>query len=315
MIDPTCCGGGECHNEESESRQQQQQQQRTNSSNSNKQKACRPLHKAIRKHEWDKVMRTIPHLNDPALIARVNGVGWSSLTLAIYHAAPLSVLSAMMMALLCITNNKQKDKQQHSLQAEKQESVLVTLLSTPVPNGKRLPLHFAVRYYDTLEAIQLLVEPYPRALLARSEPDGNTPLDRAIYYRKDASVLQWLKKETQQQELALQRETMTRLLQQEVRQCCELRHEEQVVQKQRRLLQQQQQVRKCCNLIRHEQQQPSERQTTTTTTTNADDDDDIITTTNDEDAAADFCVQIYSYATERELMGLFDEIVSYVGFR
>lgn len=131
-------------------------------------KRC-PLHKSIRNRQWSEVTRL--YREEPSRLCNINGHGWSSLTLALYHMAPVDLISEML-----------------SLLSPEEQT---TLLSTPVPNGSRLCLHFAARYSDSLDVIKLLVEAYPPALLAASD-DGVTPLERAVYYRKDAEILHYL---------------------------------------------------------------------------------------------------------------------------
>jgi hypothetical protein len=61
-----------------------------------------------------------------------------------------------------------------------------------------LCLHFAARYATDVETVKLLAEAFPPALLIPSD-DGIIPVDRAIYYRKDAKILHYLEKVTKQQ--------------------------------------------------------------------------------------------------------------------
>lgn len=159
-----------------------------------------PLHKNIRSHRWPTVATLMHH--DPSQICRHNSVGWSSLTLAIYHLAPPEIISAM----LALISHDQR----------------ASLLSTPVPNGKRLCLHFASRYARDLEVIRLIAESYPHALLVKSN-DGVTPLDRAVYYRKDGEILSWLGKKTEAQKAIYEIERYNRRLRDVVVECCEVR--------------------------------------------------------------------------------------------
>ena len=138
-------------------------------------KRC-PLHKPIRDHDWSEVSRLIRV--DPLQIIKANGCGWSSMTLALYHGAPVNIISDMLSFL------SHKDQ--------------TALLSMKVPNGSRVCLHFAARYACHLEVIKLLTEAYPYALLLVSD-DGVTPLDRAIYYRKDTEILRYLEVATKKQ--------------------------------------------------------------------------------------------------------------------
>jgi hypothetical protein len=159
-----------------------------------------PLQKHIRNHSWPLVLSQIKQ--DPSQICHHNRVGWSSLILAIYHSAPPEIISEM----LCLISYKERK----------------TLLSTPVPNGSRLCLHFATRYSSNLEVIISLTEPYPRAVLAKSD-DGVTPLDRAIYYRKDKEILNWLEAETQKQKESYEKECYNQKLRAIVVECCQSR--------------------------------------------------------------------------------------------
>lgn len=139
-------------------------------------KRC-PLHKAIRNRQWSVVSGIIQ--TDPSQIGTTNGHGWSSMTLAIYHFAPLDTISEM----LSLLSPQEQAK----------------ILSTPVPNGSRLCLHFAARYASNLETIMLLTEAYPAALLVASD-DSVIPLERANYYRKDADILRYLELATKKQQ-------------------------------------------------------------------------------------------------------------------
>ncbi len=136
-----------------------------------------PLHKPIRNREWLEVRKLMRE--DPSQLSKMNEHGWSSLTLSIYHIAPVDIIAEMMSIL------------SHEEQ--------VTLLSTPVPNGSRLCLHFAARYANDLEVMKVLTGAYPPALLVKST-DGLTPFDRAVYYRKDAEILQYLEQATKKQQ-------------------------------------------------------------------------------------------------------------------
>ena len=136
-----------------------------------------PIHPLIRHRKWSEVTRVMKQ--DPSnYILQQNGQGWSSMTLCLYHSAPLEVISEMI-SLLSIDD-------QH------------TLLSTRIPNGSRVCLHFAARYATEVETIQVLTEAFPSALLMASD-DGILPVDRAIYYRKDAAILHYLEQRTKQQ--------------------------------------------------------------------------------------------------------------------
>jgi len=161
------------------------------------------LHKNIRSHYWPVVL-TLMH-QDPSQICRQNSVGWSSLTLAIYHLAPLEIISAM----LALVSYEEK----------------ASLLSTPVPNGSRLCLHFASRYSCDLEIIKLITESYPHALLVKST-DGVTPLDRAVYYRKDVLILNWLETTTQAQKVIYEINRYNQRLRDVIVECCESRWSE-----------------------------------------------------------------------------------------
>jgi len=162
-----------------------------------------PLHKHIRKHVWQLVLSTMQH--DPSQICQQNSVGWSSLILAIYHSAPFEIIAAM----FTLTSCKER----------------TSLLSTPVPNGLRLCLHFATRYSSDLDVIQLVTECYPHALLVKSN-DGVTPLDRAIYYRKDALIVSWLDTKTTAQKTIYEIDRYNEKLRDEVVNCCESRWSE-----------------------------------------------------------------------------------------
>lgn len=157
-----------------------------------------PLHKPIRQANWSEVSR-IMRL-DPSQILKQNSHGWSSMTLCLYHLAPPEVISEMLSLL----------------SGEEQRS----LLSTPVPNGSRLCLHFAARYADDLEVIKLLTEAFPAALLSPSD-DGIIPVDRAIYYRKDAGILRYLEDATKRQRNIQQLRQFNQKLRYTVLLCCE----------------------------------------------------------------------------------------------
>ena len=205
-----------------------------------------PLHKEIRNAAksglWQRVLSQIEQ--DPSQICQHNRVGWSSLILAIYHSAPIEII-ATMLALVSAEERK-------------------ILLSTPVPNGSRLCLHFATRFSSNLEVIKILTDPYPRALIAKST-DGVTPLDRAVYYRKDPDILNWLKSETQKQKDIYELERYNRKLRSVVMHCCESR---------------------CAFQFRE---------------------------SHDLKNGPHFVVRVYSYMYEREMIGMFSEILSYVG--
>ena len=143
---------------------------------------CKPrkkcaIHKPIRNRQWAEVRKLMRE--DPSQLVKTNDHGWSSLLLSIYHSAPIDIISEMM----CLLSPEN----------------LVALLSTPVTSGSRLCLHFAARYTDNVEVIKLLTEAYPPALLATSS-DGLTPLNRAVYYRKDATIIQYLEQATRKQQ-------------------------------------------------------------------------------------------------------------------
>merc|ERR1719254_176730 len=53
-----------------------------------------PVHKHIRNHSWSTVKSIIR--NDTSQITVRNRVGWSSLILAVYHAAPVEVIAEML---------------------------------------------------------------------------------------------------------------------------------------------------------------------------------------------------------------------------
>jgi hypothetical protein len=221
-------------------------------------KRC-PLHKHIRTQNWSSVMSQMRF--DPSLIARRNGVGWSSLILAIYHGAPIDVIAEMLH--LCDNINKE----------EEDDSSLLSLLSQTVPTGDRLCLHFATRFCTSLEVLKLLTEPYPRALLRKST-DGATPLDRAIYYRKDKAILKWLETATKEEEAVYELEQYNVNLKRQIQDACELNR-----------------VRGYANdnneVQQRHHQQLSEK--------------------------AKFVVKVYTYTKEREMIGLFDNVMSYVG--
>lgn len=159
-----------------------------------------PLHKLIRNHSWSLV--SLQMKRDPSLICFYNNMGWSSLTLSIYHSAPPDIIFQM---LSLISSDDRK-----------------ALLSTPVPNGSRLCLHFAARFSSNLDVIKSLTEPYPCALLVKSN-DGVTPLDRALYYRQDPEILNWLEAETQKQKDFYEKEKYNQGLRATVIKCCNSR--------------------------------------------------------------------------------------------
>lgn len=203
-------------------------------------KRCR-LHKPIRNKDWPDVLNLVRIA--PRDVCEMNGYGWNSLTLAIYHGAPIEVISEM---LSCLSAKER-----------------VEVLSSAVPNGCRLCLHFAARYIDNVETFKLLTENYPPALLHVSN-DGVSPLQRAIYYRKDREILEYLdsatRKERDRQELRKYNNKLRRT----VVQCCE------------------HQLRK----------------------------------NNDPSGAplsVKFVVDLYLFSNEREMIGLFLNVLSYVG--
>jgi hypothetical protein len=202
-------------------------------------KKCPPLQRHIRSRSWPLVMSQIR--KDPSQICQHNRVGWSSLILAIYHSAPPEIIRKMI-----------------SLVSSDDRRIL---LSTPVPNGSRVCLHFATRFSSSLEVIQLLTESYPRALVVKST-DGVTPLDRAIYYRKDNEILSWLEAATRQEQMLYEKEVYNKKLRDLIVKCCESRWAE----------------------IR-----------------------------DNSDIGEEFFVQVYGYAREREMIGLFWNVLSYVG--
>ncbi|KAL3937735.1 MAG: hypothetical protein SGBAC_007215 [Bacillariaceae sp.] len=115
---------------------------------------------------------------NPHHIGQLNRMGWSSLILAVYHDAPVFLIAEILSLI-----------SEHERRA---------LLSTPVPNGARLCLHFCARFSTNVETFRLLVEAYPLALVVPSA-DGNRPLDRAIYYHKDTQILRYLEETTKKQ--------------------------------------------------------------------------------------------------------------------
>jgi hypothetical protein len=126
------------------------------------------------------------------------------MTLCLYHSAPTDVISEM---LTLVPPSDQK-----------------TLLSTPIPNGSRLCIHFAARYANDLETIKLLTEAYPSALLVPSD-DGILPVDRAIYYRKDATILKYLETMTKQQRNVEQLQQYNATLRYAVLLACKQQHD------------------------------------------------------------------------------------------
>jgi len=195
-----------------------------------------PVHKHIRDHSWSTVKSIIR--NDASQISLKNRVGWSSLILAVYHSAPVEVIAEM----LALVSEKKR----------------ILLLSTPVPNGNRLCLHFAARFADNLEVVKLLTEPYPLALILLST-DGNRPLDRAMYYGKDNSILHYLETATKQEELRVDNQ--------------KLRHV----------------IILCCQKFYNENTQDK------------------------KESSIHFIVELYRYSREREMIGLFWNVLSYVG--
>jgi ankyrin repeat protein len=180
-----------------------------NNSSSISYRRC-PLHKHIRNKAW---LAVTSHIREhPSHIGRQNRVGWSSLILAIYHNAPLEVIAEMLALLSPDEQNR--------------------LLSTPVPNGARLSLHFAARFSHELELFKLLVEPYPLALAVPST-DGSRPLDRAIYYSKDAKILQYLEQETKQQVLLINNEKLRHFIMDCCQECWSKQQQQQQQQQQR----------------------------------------------------------------------------------
>jgi hypothetical protein len=169
-------------------------------------------------------------------------MGWSSLVLAIYHSAPVEFIAEML-----------------NLISEKEQEAL---LSKRVPNGSRLCLHFAARYSDNIEVFKLLIEPHPSALLAKST-DGSRPVDRAIYYRKDCRILEYLSNATDKEMILANNQKLRRL----IIQCCEK------------------------NWMRRRQALSS------------------IASVDEND----FILVLYGYLSEREMMGVFWNTLSYVG--
>lgn len=213
---------------------------------------CKPrkkcaIHKPIRNRQWTEVRKLMRE--DPSQLVKTNDHGWSSLLLSIYHIAPIEIISEMM-SLLSPEN-------------------LVTLLSTPVTSGSRLCLHFAARYSDNVEVIKLLTEAYPQALLATSS-DGLTPLNRAVYYRKDASIIQYLEQATKKQQNFDRLQKFNQQMRYTVLLACE-------------------KSRRC-----------------TTNPSNS-------TFCNGLNESNALTQELYEYCKEREMMGLFWNVLSYVG--
>eukprot|EP00980_Cylindrotheca_fusiformis_P030765 scaffold25406_cov117-Cylindrotheca_fusiformis.AAC.4 len=199
------------------------------------------LHKHIRNKAWSAVAA---HIRDhPCDISKHNRVGWSSLVLALYHNAPVEVIADMLSLV-------QPDERHR-------------LLSTPVPTGGRLSLHFAARFAQDLEVFKILVEPYPLALAVPST-DGNRPLDRAIYYRQDAQILQYLQDQTKKQLRLINNDKLRQV------------------------------VLECCDTCWTRQQQ-------------------VGFVARGKDEHFQFVLQFYGYTKEREMIGLFENVLSYVG--
>ena len=257
---------------------------------------CCPLHKHIRNRSWtDQVLPLIK--KDPSLIMITNRVGWSSLILAIYHCAPVDVIAEM----LALVTNKER----------------INLLSTPVPNGSRLCLHFVARFSDNLEVYKLITEPYPKALVVMSD-DGNKPYDRALYYRKNNDILQYLETSTKREMVHVQNIK----LRQVVLECCHkywllssssvssssslpvLSSKFQQQQKQQLLLLQETTTRRNNN--------NNNNNNNSISTDDDDEEEEVVVVVEEE---INFIVNLYSYLREREMDGIFKEILSFIGNR
>ena len=220
-----------------------------------KRKHC-PIHKLIRSQNWPAVIELAKR--NPSLITEVNGVGWSSLILAIYHMAPTEVIAEMLDSLAIYDAGN--DTENNANTAER-------LLSQTVPTGNRLCLHFATRFCSSLDVLQLLVDAYPRALLHKSD-DGSTPLDRAVYYRKDKSILKWLESATKAEQSIYDLEEYNHQLRNMIWKACKVNH----------------------IYYRRHQRSPVNSET-------------------------QFVLGLFSYTKEREMIGLFQTVISYVGVR
>jgi ankyrin repeat protein len=152
----------------------------------------------------------------------------------------------------------------------------VALLSTPVTSGSRLCLHFAARYTDNVEVIKLLTEAYPPALLATST-DGLTPLNRAVYYRKDASIIQYLEQATQRQQNFDRLQKYNQQLRYTVLLACE-------------------KSTILCGRTTDDDSSSSE--------------DTLVDESNESNALTR---KLYRYCKEREMISLFGNVLSYVG--
>ncbi|CAJ1959677.1 unnamed protein product [Cylindrotheca closterium] len=205
-----------------------------------------PLHKHIRNKAWPTVSTFIQ--KNPQQIGQLNRMGWSSLILAVYHDAPVSVIAEM---LSLLTPDERR-----------------ALLSTPVPNGARLCLHFCARFSSNVETFRLLVEAYPLALVVPSA-DGNRPLDRAIYYHKDTEILRYLEETTKKQLAFIDNIELRRV----ILDACALQW----------------------NRMQSSNNKPFHF---------------ILPVVDDKTR---FVMDIFGYAKEREMIGLFWEILSYVG--
>jgi hypothetical protein len=199
---------------------QQQQQIQDNAESQQQPQRCPALHKVIRTRCWERVHDAIQR--DPRTVRQCNRHGWSALLLAIYHGAPDWIIQAMLLSqqLSSPTSSTKRTRQRGDGDPPPHSTVNVTdLLSRAVPNGKRLCLHFAARYTDDLHIFQLLVEPYPTALLTRSD-DGMVPLDRARFYQKDAAIIDYLQQQMTAEQNRVDLQSYNHILRETVVACC-----------------------------------------------------------------------------------------------
>jgi len=234
-----------------------------------------PVHKQIREKNWSVVSRQIR--NDPSLISDINGVGWSSLTLAVYHKAPTYIIAEMLEFADHHDNNNEECEFSYSFNDginnnNNQKKTTEVLLSKSVTSGNRLCLHFAACYCDSLEVVQILAEAWPRALLHKSR-DGYTPLDRAKHYDKDDKMLNWLEERTKEEKQTYALEQYNCLLKQCVLNACEEHYTQKII-------------------------RGLGRPTATFRLLEGD---------------IQFVVDLYIWTKEREMIGLFQSIMSWVG--
>ena len=122
----------------------------------------------------------------------------------------------------------------------------------------------------------MLVEAYPLALVVPSA-DGNRPLDRAIYYHKETEILRYLEESTKKQLAFIDNIKLRRV----VLDACALQWNR--IQRMKRVAE------------------------------GNDEEEKMKLMQSNMDDKTKFVLDIYGYAKEREMIGMFWEILSYVG--